>query len=62
MDGLNTINYTVISRRDMTLYTRIVVNLPPQPSLATTYSVPWRTIAALTTIIVRLALVTNAME
>jgi len=27
-DGLSSLNYTVVSRRDMTLYTRILVNLP----------------------------------
>jgi len=41
-DGLNTLNYTVVSRRDMTLYTRILVNLPDKTS-ATSGVAPWRT-------------------
>jgi len=41
-DGLNTLNYTVVSRQDMTLYTRILVNLPDKSS-ATRHGAPWRT-------------------
>jgi len=59
-DGLSTLNYTVISRRDMTLYTHILVNLPDKPSVAATCDAPWRMTLTLT-LLVYLLLVSNAL-
>ena len=51
LDGLTTLNYSVISRRDMTLYTRILVNLPDKPSSAARRSAPWRIISTSTSLL-----------
>lgn len=59
-DGLTTLSYKVISRRDMTLYTRILVNLPDQPSIAATCHAPWRMTLTLT-LLVCLLLLSNAL-
>jgi len=52
-DGLTTLNYSVISRRDMTLYTRILVNLPDKPSSAAARrrSAPWRIVSTSTSLL-----------
>jgi len=59
-DGLNTLKYSVTSRRDMTLYTRIVVDLPDKQSVAAIFhSATWRMTVILLAMPFRFALVTS---